>query len=103
MVFSSRELQVTIGDEGAAAGGELKGRIVPTDSYWILEDDYPQPGERAVQVVLAKANSFTRWDGVIIGEEMLAREEVLAADGAGFDPEVAERFKKAIFDNDGLS
>ena len=103
VVFSSRELQVTIGDEGAAAGGELKGRIVPTDSYWVLEDDYPQPGERAVQVVLAKANSFTRWDGVIIGEEMLAREEVLAADGAGFDPEVAERFKKAIFDNDGLS
>ena len=56
-----------------------------------------------MQVVLAKANSFTRWDGVIIGEEMLAREEMLAADGAGFDPEVAERFKKAIFDNDGLS
>ena len=56
-----------------------------------------------MQVVLAKANSFTRWDGVIIGEEMLAREEVLAADGASFDPEVAERFKKAIFDNDGLS
>jgi hypothetical protein len=117
VVFSPRELQVTIGDEteGAAAaaaaaaagavllGGALKGRIVPTDSYWVLEDDCPTPGERAVQVVLAKANSFTRWDGVLIGEENLVREEVLAADGAGVDPEFAARFKNAIFENDGLS
>ena len=37
----------------------------------------PSPNPHPDQVVLAKANSFTRWDGVIVGEENLVREEVL--------------------------
>ena len=73
VVFNSRELHITIGDdaEGEAAaaagaavvlGGALKGKINPEDCYWVLEDE--SGGERAVQVVLAKAHSFTRWDGM---------------------------------------
>ena len=39
------------------------------------EDEDEIRGERAVQVVLAKANSFTRWDGVLLGEEEIAGEQ----------------------------
>ena len=61
-------------DEGAEARevvGDLKGRIRTDDSYWVIDDEQ---GVRELQVVLAKAGAFTRWDGVLIGEEELNEE-----------------------------
>ena len=68
--FRPRDISVRIGNQGServVVNGMLKGRTVPDDCYWVLEDQHPTLG-RALQVVLSKAGAFTRWDGVIIGE-----------------------------------
>eukprot|EP00320_Phaeocystis_rex_P004056 CAMPEP_0119065054 /NCGR_PEP_ID=MMETSP1178-20130426/7965_1 /TAXON_ID=33656 /ORGANISM="unid sp, Strain CCMP2000" /LENGTH=87 /DNA_ID=CAMNT_0007046539 /DNA_START=27 /DNA_END=286 /DNA_ORIENTATION=- len=79
--------------EAAAAAvvevsGSLKGRVMCEDCYWVLEDE--SDGGRAVQVVLAKANSFTRWDGVLVGEVNLEQAEFLSQE-RNLDPEFAAR------------
>ena len=78
--FGTRELRVSVGDEGGPyVGGALKGRVMCEDCYWVIEDEEESDdGQRAVQVVLAKANSFTRWDGVIVGEQQQEQELVPA-------------------------
>jgi len=55
-----------------------------------------------MQVVLAKANSFTRWDGVLVGEVNLEQAEFLSQE-RNLDPEFAARVKNAMFENEGLS
>ena len=48
--------------------GQLKGRAVPDESYWVLDEEHPVHG-RALQVVLAKAGAYVRWDGVLIADD----------------------------------
>ena len=54
-------------EEPRISGG-LKGRAASDDCYWVIDDDYDDT-TRHLQVVLAKAGSFTFWDGVLTGEE----------------------------------
>ena len=72
--FRPRDLMVRIGppaDKGSRlVAGKLKGRAVPDESYWFIEDEHPEHG-RALQVVLAKAGAYVRWDGVIIADDDL--------------------------------
>jgi len=62
--FRPRELSVRVGEEVRVAG-TLRGRASPEDSYWVIDED----DGRALQVVLAKSNAFSRWDGVLIDED----------------------------------
>ena len=48
--------------------GNLKGRAVPDESYWVIDEDVNEDGKRELQVVLAKAGVYTKWDGVLINE-----------------------------------
>jgi len=70
--FRPRELSVCVGalenESSRVVAGTLKGRSVPDESYWVIEDDHPQHG-RALQVVLAKAGAYVRWDGVLIADD----------------------------------
>ncbi|KAL1511004.1 hypothetical protein AB1Y20_005841 [Prymnesium parvum] len=67
--FSQKHLRVWVGDEPEPrASGELKGRALVEDCYWVF-DDYN--GGRCIQVVLAKAGAFTCWDGVYLEEQNL--------------------------------
>jgi hypothetical protein len=68
--FAPKRLRVAVGSTDAEplVSGVLKGRANVDESYWVIDDDGPD-GARELQVVLAKAGSFTRWDGIIIGED----------------------------------
>lgn len=80
--FRPKKLSVRVGGGGAAGdgasaaaaalevSGDLKGRCVPEESYWVIDEE--SDGTRALQVVLAKAGVYTRWDGVLIDEDELA-------------------------------
>ena len=70
--FSIHHVSVAIGSDSDGntprrVAGQLKGRAVPDESYWFIEDEHPEYG-RALQVVFAKAGLFTRWDGVLTDE-----------------------------------
>ena len=65
----TRKLFVSVdaGDgEARAVSGTLRGRAEPDASYWVIDDEN---GGRELQIVLVKANSFTKWDGVLVEEE----------------------------------
>jgi len=58
--FQPRHLRVAVASGGASFEGELRGRVTTEDCYWVLDDD----GDvKILQIVLAKRNLFTRWDG----------------------------------------
>ena len=40
---------------------------MPDESYWVIDE--AADGTRELQVVLAKAGAFTRWEGVLVDEE----------------------------------
>ena len=42
----------------------LRGKVRIDDCYWVIDDDYE--GGRALQVVLAKASTFTKWEGLFV-------------------------------------
>ena len=44
--------------------GRLRGKVRIDDCYWVIDDDYE--GGRALQVVLAKASTFTKWEGLFV-------------------------------------
>lgn len=70
--FRPKALTVRVG-AGAAlreVRGELKGRCVPDECYWVL-DEAAGDGTVELHVTLAKAGIFVRWDGVLIGEDEL--------------------------------
>ena len=73
--FRTKELTVRINGEGGGGvvevrevAGNLKGRAVPDESYWVIDEDVNEDGKRELQVVLAKAGVYTKWDGVLINE-----------------------------------
>lgn len=73
--FRPRELTVFIGDEGLPRmAGKLRGRSAPDESYWVIEEEHEELG-RALQITLAKAGAFTRWDGVLVDEDESLIEE----------------------------
>ena len=82
-----RKLRVAIGGGPAAAqaaaqqaepskpppprcvvAGDLKGRADAEASYWVIEEE-GESGGRELQIVVAKAGEYSRWDGVLIGED----------------------------------
>jgi len=56
------------GDETRTVCGTLRGRADPEGSYWVIDDEGPD-GQREVQVVVTKAGSYTRWNGVLVEED----------------------------------
>ena len=48
--------------------GDLKGRALTEDCYWVIEEE-GESGGRELQVVIAKAGEYSKWDGVFIGED----------------------------------
>ena len=57
-----RPRSVRIDAEGdASVSGELRGRVVPDECYWQIDDE---EGGRELVVVLTKASAYTRWGGV---------------------------------------
>lgn len=74
-----KRIDIRVGSDGdgdaAASGrvevaGQLKGTADAEESYWVIEEEEDSAsGVRELQVVLVKAGAFTRWDGVLIGED----------------------------------
>lgn len=59
-------VRVGSGEDMREVSGDLKGRCAPDESYWVIDDE---GDERRIQVVLAKAGAFVKWDGALIGED----------------------------------
>ena len=64
--FRPWHLSVAITPNGPKFGGELRGKVRSDDCHWIIEDE---GGERVLQIMLAKAGSFSRWGGVFAEDE----------------------------------
>ena len=63
--FWAEEVAIAVGG-AAVVAGRLRGKVRIDDCYWVIDDDYE--GGRALQVVLAKASTFTKWEGLLSSE-----------------------------------
>ena len=61
--FGLKEVAIAVGG-AAVVAGRLRGKVRIDDCYWVIDDDYE--GGRALQVVLAKASTFTKWEGLFV-------------------------------------
>ena len=69
--FRPRMLMVSVGSEKEGSrqvSGSLKGKAVPDESYWVIEEEHSKHG-RALQIVIVKADAYARWDGALIADD----------------------------------
>lgn len=64
--FKPWHLSVAITPNGPKFSGELRGKVRNDDCYWMIDEEN---GKRALQIVLAKAGSFSRWGGIFAEDE----------------------------------